>query len=91
MPVMRWFRMPCLAKPEYDLGKALAEKYGLLQLDGKPNWTELVAVALKLMYEVTMYHSDSDKRGEQWIVNVINEYKKVPTTQRVYTMLTDDK
>lgn len=87
MPVTSWFKMPSLSGPEYHLGKALAEKYELMQLSGIPNWTELVATAFRVMYEVSLYHSEDDRRGEQWIHNIINEYKKTPSNQRRYEKL----
>ena len=83
---IHWFRMPSLPKPEYELGKALADKYGLKTDNDSPNWTELFAVALRLMHEVSLYGSDSNGQGEQWITNVINEWKKTPTGLRRYNM-----
>lgn len=88
---IHWFRMPALPKPEYNLGRLLAHKYDLVNNTGQPNWTELFTVALRLMHEVSRYGSDTDGQGERWIENVINEFKKTPTSKRFYDIPGNDE
>jgi hypothetical protein len=82
MPGVRnggWFKMPSLPKVEYELGRALAEEYGVFTVNGTTNWTELFTILLRLAYEV---HSSNPMH----LVNVIDAYRTNPGEERHYEL-----
>ena len=71
----QWLKMKALPYNEYYLARALMQKYdmhGSDQYTVKGDWSELFTIALRVMYEVLQYNNG---QGEQWIINVINEYR----------------
>jgi hypothetical protein len=78
MPTAYGFKMRQLPKSEYHLLKAVIAHYNL------EDASEAVSVALRLLYEVTLYQ---DGHGEQWLLRVIDDIRSIPDTQRVYAPL----
>lgn len=68
-------RMRQLPKPEYKLLKAMVKKYQLR------DDSELVSIALALMYEVSTYKAG---QGEGWIAQVIDTLRTLPERDRQY-------
>jgi hypothetical protein len=78
MPPTYGFKMKQLPKSEYHLLKDVIAAYNL------EDASEAVAIALRLLYEVTLYQ---DGTGEQWLLRVIDDIRSIPDTQRVYASL----
>jgi hypothetical protein len=78
MPTTYGFKMKQLPKSEYHLLKDVIAAYNL------EDASEAVAIALRLLYEVTLYQ---DGTGEQWLLRVIDDIRSIPDTQRVYAAL----
>ena len=68
-------RLRQLPKPEYKLMKALVKSLSL------KDESELFAIALRLLYEVSLYDNG---RGERWIIQVINTFRSSLDKEREY-------
>ena len=72
------YKMKQLPKAEYQLSRALIEQYGL------DDPRELHTVLLRLAWEVL--HFGSAGEGEQWLINVIQQWRDNPGEQRTYEL-----
>ena len=73
----QWLYLKPLPKAEYTLLKAIVKRYSL------KDDSEAVLIALRLLYEVRQF---KDGQGNQWIVNIINEYRTDPNAERSYVV-----
>jgi hypothetical protein len=74
-------KMKQLPKAEYKLMRLLIAEYSL---DKDP--AELFACALRLVYEVLHMQGGHVSDGQQWWVQIINQYRSAPDEQREYTL-----
>lgn len=69
-----WFKMPYLDKPEWQLLQQLMQVYALKDA------REVIAIAIRLMYEVSSWGSES--QGKVWITRIIDEYRSTSRNDR---------
>ena len=69
------FRMKQLPKPEYRLMKAIIEEY---QLDDP---SELFIIGMRVLLDMRRFTMVD---GEQWVQNVINQWRSESDSERSY-------
>lgn len=62
----------------------LCEKYGLMNKDDNPDWSELITVALRIMYVIDR------EEGIEWIEKLIGHWRSYPNEVRNYDVSEDE-